>query len=66
VGVERLQNISPKDAIPEGIPRRSRSGAYRWPVNAFKDYSRLWDSINAKRAPWSSNPWVRVVEFKRV
>jgi len=24
----------------------------------------LWDSINAKRAPWSSNPWVWVIEFR--
>jgi hypothetical protein len=25
-----------------------------------------WDSINGKRAPWSSNPWVWVVEFSRL
>ena len=29
---------------------------------AFANY---WESLNAKRAPWSSNPWVWVYEFKR-
>jgi hypothetical protein len=24
-----------------------------------------WDQINGKRAPWDSNPWVWVVEFRR-
>jgi hypothetical protein len=27
-------------------------------------YRELWDSINGKRAPWSANPWVWVVEFR--
>jgi hypothetical protein len=26
----------------------------------------LWDSINAKRAPWSSNPWVWAITFRRI
>ena len=31
------------------------------------EYSTLWDSLNAKRGfPWSSNPWVWVIEFKKV
>ncbi len=29
-------------------------------------FARLWDRINAKRAPWASNPWVWAVEFKAV
>lgn len=30
-------------------------------------YRHLWDSINAKRGyPWESNPWVWVVEFKKL
>ena len=24
-----------------------------------------WDRINGKRAPWSANPWVWRVEFRR-
>jgi hypothetical protein len=26
-------------------------------------YRVLWDKINGKRAPWSSNPWVWVIDF---
>jgi hypothetical protein len=29
-------------------------------------FGRLWDSINAKRAPWESNPWVWAVTFQLV
>jgi len=29
-------------------------------------FACLWDSINGDRAPWASNPFVWVVEFKRV
>lgn len=29
-----------------------------------KRYRYLWDSINAKKHPWSSNPWVWVLTFK--
>lgn len=29
-------------------------------------FASLWDSINSKRAPWNSNPWVWVVTFKRL
>ena len=36
------------------------------PTPAQCAYRDLWDSINAKRAPWASNPWVWVIEFKRV
>lgn len=29
-------------------------------------YATLWQSINGKTQPWEINPWVWVVEFKRV
>ena len=29
-------------------------------------FAGLWDSINGKRAPWVSNPWVWVVEFRKL
>jgi hypothetical protein len=29
-------------------------------------YAALWDSINAEKYPWSSNPWVWAISFRRV
>ena len=71
VRVERLQNISEADAIAEGIER----GNCNWrdymdhPFNDFtnprRSYRSLWESINGLES-WAANPWVWVVEFKRV
>ncbi len=72
VRVERLQDISEEDARAEGaecpaIPKYPEDcGCF-----AVEDINRhhfrlLWDSINADRASWDSNPWVWVVAFKRV
>lgn len=78
VRVERLQDISESDAIAEGIRReKNLNGDYGWlpahegnwelsnfPRNAF---CASWQSINFKRGfGWEKNPWVWVVEFKRV
>jgi hypothetical protein len=30
------------------------------------DFRELWNSINAKRAPWDSNPWVWAITFRQV
>lgn len=62
VRVERLQDISTKDAIAEGWPGEDepfRLGeAKHW-------FQALWDSINAKNAfGWDVDPWVWVIEFK--
>lgn len=37
-----------------------------YPRPARSDFMDLWDSINGKKYPWSSNPWVWVIEFKRI
>ncbi len=36
------------------------------PATPIGHFRHLWESINGTRAPWASNPWVRVVSFKRV
>ncbi len=69
VRVERLQDISEEDCCLEmGAP-------LKWEGEGPEPYKRdlrgrfafLWDSINAKRGySWASNPWVWVVEFKKV
>ncbi len=60
VRVERLQDISEADARAEGI---SRADCPDW--HATTDYRALWESINGPSS-WAANPWVWVVEFKRL
>lgn len=76
VRVERLQDISEQQAQAEGV-RLMRDGSDTWvsregPGNlvtpwptAKEAFSDLWNSINGPHA-WEANPWVWVVEFKRV
>jgi hypothetical protein len=76
IRVERLQEITRDDAIAEGIPQTGgeahalglydmhREPGHLWDNRtSVENYARLWDSLNAERAPWDSNPWVWVVEF---
>ena len=75
VRVERLNSISREDAIKEGLIHKKgviepdwwengkSEGTYLSPVTCFE---ALWYSINGKTYPWASNPWVWVIEFKRV
>jgi hypothetical protein len=58
VRVERLKDISADDCFAEGIELRIETPAKT-------QYMRLWEQINGA-ASWSANPWVWVVEFKRV
>ncbi len=35
-------------------------------ANSVDSFRTLWDSINAKKCPWDSNPWVWVYSFKKI
>lgn len=59
VRVQRLQEIEEADARAEGVEVTVRENG------ALEPLRRLWDSINSKRAPWSSNPWVWAITFER-
>ena len=72
VRVERLQDISEADAIAEGVPAVSSGGVTLFTttgVNCFQAakgaYAALWESINGPGS-WDANPWVWVVEFRRI
>jgi hypothetical protein len=68
VRVERLQDISASDCYAEGCerPKDVRVGSDVCERdNARGWYRDLWDRLNTKTAPWASNPWVWVVEFRR-
>ena len=70
IKVERVQDITEKDAVAEGIETHL-SGCWT-PTGGYADNARLafgalWDSINAKRGySWDDNPWVWVIEFERI
>lgn len=75
VRVERLQDISCKDINAEGVMPALLAGhdididGDLWPSGVKKfttEFSNLWDKINGKKHPWASNPWVWVVEFKKL
>lgn len=36
------------------------------PASAIPVYGKLWDSTYAKTHPWASNPWVWVIECRRI
>lgn len=67
VRVERLDEISESDAHAEGCDGKCPVGN----VNAYQSgpfgyhYAQLWQSINGPDS-WAANPWVWVVEFRRV
>ncbi len=58
VRVERLQAISEADAMAEGVEPEM-------PDECALAFERMWSSTSCP-ASWDSNPWVWVIEFKRV
>jgi len=77
IRLERLQEIAEADIDAEGIsvpfenwmapfspdvPRSSQAHYKR----KRERFQKLWDSLNAKKYPWSMNPWVGVLGFRRV
>ncbi|MFP5223146.1 MAG: hypothetical protein ACLGSA_12720 [Acidobacteriota bacterium] len=71
VRVERLQEISDDDAEAEGIERRwtclnPGTGSYAHANDVHDDFRSLWDSLATPGFTWAENPWVWVVEFKRL
>lgn len=78
VRVERLQGITEEDAIKEGFegfPCDHPIGRYAcedcmnngWREPPQMEFMETWQSLNDKRGyGWDVNPWVWVVEFKRL
>ena len=68
VRVERLQDISEEDARAEGVALEDgqwtdEDGTLRSDYRTA--FRRLWISINGQDS-WDANPWVWVVEFRRL
>lgn len=69
VRIERLQEISESDARAEGVSKYEGECPLRNKrLNKYQlQFAALWDSINAKRGlGWDVNPFVWVIEFKRI
>ena len=62
IRVERLQDITNNDALAEGTPDL-RTKENNWDM--VRCYQELWEQINGAGS-WALNPWVWVVEFKRL
>jgi hypothetical protein len=63
VRAQRLQEITEEDAEEEGLECAHLFGSDRY----RRSYAHLWDILNAKRGfPWSSNPWIWALSFKRI
>ncbi|WP_272656438.1 MULTISPECIES: hypothetical protein [unclassified Providencia] len=76
VRVERLNNISPRDVVAEGLIKLPATGRYvrfqgaqhfGLAYDSHKDaFADLWDEVSKPDCNYESNPWVWVIEFKRV
>lgn len=65
VRVERLQDISEEDAEAEGIGFLRSIPDADETLTARELFECLWESINGADS-WAANPWVWVIEFRRV
>lgn len=79
VRVERLNEISESDAIAEGIESKPQpygkeldwkyygwlEKLNQWSTCPIRSYESLWNSINGPES-WAANPFVWVIEFKRI
>lgn len=65
VRIERLQVISRGDAMAEGCPFPNLNGAAVGRTDPICWFNDLWVSLYGTES-WDANPWVWVVEFKRV
>lgn len=79
VRIGRLQEISEADSLAEGVFKKvgatpigdaveTATGGeliYALPTQAREEYRRLWEQIHGPGS-WAVNPWVWVVEFKRL
>ena len=65
VRVERLQDISDFDAYQEGAPSKAGTITGPYCMSYKEGFRALWESIHGPGS-WGANPWVWVLEFKRV
>ncbi|WP_210452564.1 hypothetical protein [Pantoea ananatis] len=66
VRVERLNSMKEQDAIAEGCSGGHNSiPGYHYSATPHEHFHHVWQSICGEES-WQANPWVWVIEFKRV
>lgn len=66
VRVERLNEISEADCIAEGASGgHGAIPSYSYNATPEEHYRHIWESINGPGS-WAANPWVWVVEFRKI
>lgn len=71
VRAERLNSISQEDAQAEGMELTGWRPTYSDPDSGgevwtpYDNFAQLWESIYGEES-WKANPWVWVIEFKRI
>lgn len=71
VRIERLNEISDDDAIAEGVmhgeqPAKNIGGLVAtMVVDARSEFASIWYNIHGEDS-WNENPWVWVIEFKKL
>ncbi|MGR7054160.1 hypothetical protein ACU637_26120 [Klebsiella aerogenes] len=63
VRVERLASVSDEDAGKEGYP--ADPSPFGGPMDKWLWFRQLWDGIYPEQS-FNHNPWVWVIEFKRI
>jgi len=70
VRVERLKAMSFYDWVadfcPYPVEKEKALATFIGMDNMHQMAQKFWDSINKKKHPWESNPWVWIVEFFRI
>lgn len=67
IKVRRIQSILPSETVKEGMATEQHISEETRIRFAYDRFPELWNSINAKRGfGWDVNPWVWVIEFRKV
>jgi hypothetical protein len=54
------------DYLPKDRERPALQGTLSEADYFRAEYASAWDQLNHKKAPWKSNPWCWVIDFRRI